>query len=422
MSTCATVNRPILVNITNMEDQNLEKASDAIEEIGVHDAKGVKEVSTPATSSLLSSKQVSRSSGEKADAKPHYNVKIWPKSLLRKSGKFESGSGSGEQDVVMQEDGFDVVTKKKKTRRGKSKHKKLKPYLKQLSHFQRKPCCRSWGKVLKICRQIRAPYNTTQFLMNDHNDLPDIDRKLSIATSTDFGVTTGVTTFQKPPPPRTRDSSFSVDSDEDYFFSSPEDEEEFLSKNFSSAYEDLHAERLSTLSKSELLEEYLQLEAKVDLLSKRLRGKNINQTEDKDNIDNKNNGVNIIELDIEKKLNIFQQRIDDLVKQNEELRKDNEALRARRNDSSASSIDSESDSDSTSIGNRSICSPFKNPDSSPERVSCRCRNISDKNSSSGCIFDSTSDCSDIIRCKTPLSPLVLSKRHVIINEMDGLPI
>ncbi|XP_014600035.1 PREDICTED: protein HEXIM1-like [Polistes canadensis] len=418
MSTCATVNRPILVNITNMEDQNLEKATDAIQEIGVHDAKGVKEVSTPATSSLLSSRQVSRSIGENADSKPRYNVKNWPKSLLRKSGKFESGSGSGEQDVGMQEDGLDVVTKKKKTRRGKSKHKKLKPYLKQLACFQRKPCCRSMGKVLKISRQIRAPYNTTQFLMNDHSDLPDIDQKLSIATSTDFGVTT----FQKPPPPRTRDSSFSVDSDEDYFFSSPEDEEEFLSKNFSSAYEDLHAERLSTLSKSELLEEYLQLEAKVDLLTKRLRGKNINQTEEKDNIDDKNNGANIIELDIAKKLNIFQQRIDDLVKQNEELKKDNEALRAQRNDSSASSIDSESDSDSTSIGNRSICSSFKNPDSSPERVPCSCRNISDKNSSSGCIFDSKSDCSDIIRCKTPLSPIVLTKRHVIINEMDGLPI
>lgn len=78
MSTCATVNRPILVNITNMEDQSaketVEKASDGIED-GVHDAKGVKEVSTPAASSLLSSRQVSRSSGENADTKARHNGK-----------------------------------------------------------------------------------------------------------------------------------------------------------------------------------------------------------------------------------------------------------------------------------------------------------------------------------------------------------
>ncbi|KAF7401030.1 protein HEXIM1-like [Vespula maculifrons] len=420
MSTCATVNRPILVNITNMEDQSaketVEKASDGIED-GVHDAKGVKEVSTPAASSLLSSRQVSRSSGENADTKARHNGKNWPKSLIRRCGKFESGSGSGDQDGGTQEDGLDIVTKKRKTRRGKPKHKKLKPYPKQQLSYQQRARCRSIGRLAKTGRQIRAPYNTTQFLMDDHSDLPDLDQKLSIAASSDFGVTT----FQKPPAPsRTRDSSFSIDSDEDYFYSSPEDEEEFLTKEFSSAYEDLHAERLSTLSKSELIQEYLQLEAKVDLLTKRLRGKNISQTEDKE-IDNKN-GLTT-ESEVAKKLKICQQHIDDLLKQNEQLKRENEALRAQRHGSSVSSVDSESDSDSTSNGNRSICScPFRNTEYSPEHVSCKCRQEnSDKDSSSECSTDSKSDCSDITRSTTSTPPIIVTNGHVVINEINGLP-
>ncbi|KAI4500956.1 hypothetical protein M0802_003759 [Mischocyttarus mexicanus] len=415
MSTCATVNRPILVNITNMEDQNLkemtEKTSAGIKENGVHEAKGVEEVSTPATSSFLSSRQVSLSSGENAETKPRYNVKPWPKSLLRKSAKLQSGSGSREDDLVgFKEYCLKLVSKKRKTRRGKSKHKKLKPFSKLRSYYQSKHRCRFDDKIKKLGPHIRAPYNTTQFLMNDHSDLPDLDKKLSIATSTDFGVST----FQKPhhPPLRTRDSSFSIDSDEDYFYSSPENEEEFLTKNFSSAYEDLHAERLSTLSKSELIEDYLQLEAKVDLLTNILHGKNINHTEDKD-IDNISDGANIRELEVVKKLKICQQHIDELVKQNEQLKRENETLRGRGNGSSTSSVDSESDSDSTSIGN---------PDSSPERLPCQCRmKISDKDhDTSENISDSKSDCSNLIHSLAPTSPIIVTNGHVVINEINGL--
>ncbi|XP_043583214.1 protein HEXIM1-like [Bombus pyrosoma] len=160
----------------------------------------------------------------------------------------------------------------------KPKHRKLKPYSKQQLSYQQQLRYRSRGRLAKTGRQPPAPYNTTQFLMDDHSHLPDLDQKLSEAASSELPAT-----FQKPSAPsRTRDSSFSVDSDEDYFYSSPEDEEEFLTKEFSTAYEDLHAERLSTLSKSELIQEYLQLEAKVDLLTKRLRGKNFHQTEQRD--------------------------------------------------------------------------------------------------------------------------------------------
>lgn len=93
-----------------------------------------------------------------------------------------------------------------------------------------------------------VPYNTNKFLMEDH--MPEID----------------IITSQKS---RTRDSSFSIDSDENYFYSLPEDEEEFLTKEFSSVYEDARVERLESLSKAQLIQEFLQLQSNYDQLSRR---------------------------------------------------------------------------------------------------------------------------------------------------------
>lgn len=272
--------------------------------------------------------------------------------MHERSGKIGSGSGSGDQEACHAEDGADHAAKKRKTRRGKPKHRKLKPYSKQQMSYEQRLRCRTIGRLTKKGCQPPAPYNTTQFLMEDHSDLPDLEQKLADAITSEVPPS-----FQKPlAPPRTRDSSFSIDSDEDYFYSSPEDEEEFLTKEFSSAYEDLHAERLSTMSKSELIQEYVQLEAKLDLMTKRLRGKNGQQIDDRET-DGKNGTASSATTDpeIAKKLKICQQRIDDLIQQNEQLRRDNEALRAKNCASPVSSVDSESDSDSSSNGDRSSC-------------------------------------------------------------------
>lgn len=239
---------------------------------------------------------------------------------LRKAGLVESGSGSGDQEMQL-EDVLDIALKKRKTRRGKPKHRKLKPYSKQASSSNQS---RQHGRRSKnaTTRHPPAPYNTNQFLIEDHNDLPDLERRLACEIP-----------FQKPQaPPRTRDSSFSVDSDEDRFYSSPEDEEEFLTKEFSNAYEDVHAERLGSLTKTELIQEYIQLEAKVDLLTKRLKARSLHQDA----------SVELTEAD---KLKMFQQRIDDLLQQNDKLKRENEKLRAMKD--SDSEIDSCSDSDSS---------------------------------------------------------------------------
>ncbi|KAK1118354.1 hypothetical protein K0M31_015056 [Melipona bicolor] len=419
MSISTIVNRRILINITNMEDYDvktvMEKVSGGIDKI--RDVKGVQAEPTPAASSLLLTEQVSLPSGENINKNDYIDKKTCPKLLVKNSGKFESGSGSGDQEGGQHEDGNDIAAKKRKTRRGKPKHRKLKPYSKQQLSYQQQLRYRSRGRLAKTGRQPPAPYNTTQFLMDDHSDLPDLDQKLSEAASSELP-----TTFQKPSAPsRTRDSSFSVDSDEDYFYSSPEDEEEFLTKEFSTAYEDLHAERLSTLSKSELIQEYLQLEAKVDLLTKRLRGKNLHQTEQRDLESNSSS----TDTESAKKLKICQQRIDDLMQQNEQLKRENESLRAKRHSSPVSSVDSESDSDSTSNGNRSRCSCLlPNSSSSSELMGYVSRSKNSQRNGSVSSTDSKSDTCDSSssdNSKTSLTPVNLSNGHVNVQKMDGLP-
>ncbi|XP_046426957.1 protein HEXIM1 [Neodiprion pinetum] len=352
MSARAVTNRQILHNITNMDDsQPLSTTADkslgdgdggvgAAADGGIRDVNGVVKSAPrldPTPLNELAGGRGSPSRGENVNKKPR-----------KTGGKFESGSGSGEQDAI-----DNAAAKKRKTRRGKPKHRKLKPYLKQqLSYGQRVRLRGIGSRVAKTGRQPTAPYNTTQFLMEDHSDLPDLEQKLAAGAGGE-----AVTVFQKPSaPPRTRDSSFSIDSDEDYFYSSPEDEEEFLTKEFSTAYEDLHAERLGGLTKTELIQEYIQLESKVELLTKRLRGKNFCQMEELEVSDTNGKYPQGAELEIARKLKHCQQRIDDLIQQNEQLRRENDALKGQRRGSVASTIDSESDSDSDTSTNSSSCS------------------------------------------------------------------
>ncbi len=49
-------------------------------------------------------------------------------------------------------------------------------------------------------------------------------------------------------------------------YSSPEDEEEYLARDFTAAYEVVHAERLNTMTKAELIAEYQLLEERIEAL------------------------------------------------------------------------------------------------------------------------------------------------------------
>ncbi|KAL7286111.1 hypothetical protein TKK_0019625 [Trichogramma kaykai] len=284
----------------------------------------------------------------------------------------ESGSCSGDQDHITMEEGYETF-KKRKTRRGKPKHRKLKPYFRQ-AYLQCMQRCRTASRSTRNkwphppppppqpasmhFPQTLAPYNTTQFLIEDHNsELPDLEEKIADATSHDLSSNeTGASIS------RTRDSSFSIDSDDDYFYSSPEDEEEFLTKEFRQQYENLHIERLNSLTKAQLITEYIELESRYEMVMK------------KRELNSNNDGDNSREAKICKK---FQQRIEELIQQKEQLIRKVDALQKqlqqRRAGSPMSSIDSESDSDSDSSNNsgsscaRSINknSPSSTPSAAP---------------------------------------------------------
>lgn len=144
----------------------------------------------------------------------------------------EQLAACASEPITMTAEG-ELPPKKRKTRRGKSKRRH--PYLKNP---------RKANKLVKP----EAPHNSNQFLLEDHALVEDLDKNFMSPTL------------------RTRDSSFSVDSEGD-FYSSPDDEQKFLIKDFDDQYETLQAERLQSLSKSELIEEYLALENKLEQVS-----------------------------------------------------------------------------------------------------------------------------------------------------------
>lgn len=205
--------------------------------------------------------------------------------------------------------------------------------------------------------KTHAPFNNNQFLMEIHKPEPE-------------------NSFQIPQTPsaRTRDSSFSVDSEENYFYSLPEDEEDFLTKEFSSVYEDAQSERLSNMSKNELIQEYLLLEAKYDTLIKRTeRSKTKDPADDRESsmtdkdssvtesmVTDKDTSATSLELsttdepsiqDLLLRLKEQEDHIMELKHDNEKLQQENEHLHLKSQRSS--SEDSESDSSSTSISSSS---------------------------------------------------------------------
>ncbi|XP_041969136.1 protein HEXIM1 [Aricia agestis] len=261
---------------------------------------------------------------------------------------------------------------RKKRRRGKTKRKIVKPFIKipwqdRRNYDNSKRKNNRFRKI--VLSKTQAPFNNNQFLMEIHKPEPE----------------TGIHTFRTPSA-RTRDSSFSVDSEENYFFSLPEDEEEFLTKEFSSVYEDAQCERLSDMSKNELIQEYLLLEAKYDNLirrSERVKCKDNDENKemidsDKDisltdgdsmSTDKDNSGTSLLccpsnepnTSDILQRLKEQEEQIRELQIANEKLTIENNKLRQRPH---RSSEDSESDSSSSSDScSTSSCSM------SPPRVS-----------------------------------------------------
>ena len=229
-----------------------------------------------------------------------------------------NGVGEGER-----------IRRKRKTRRFKSRYKNKSSSSSSMSKN---------AKYLKKMRRSRsypqseAPNNTNEFLMADHDNIENLDEKIVVPEFARDGS-------------RARESSFtSVDTDE--YYSSPDNDEddEYFTKDFDNTYQSVCAEKLVGLAKPQLAKIILDLESKVDELSKQInhRSNNSNQMSD---IIKQVNGIENKELSAE---------IKDIIRENERLRSENEALQrfikenaVTWSSSSSSSSSDDSDSDSS---------------------------------------------------------------------------
>uniref|UniRef100_A0A2D4LS22 HEXIM P-TEFb complex subunit 1 n=1 Tax=Micrurus spixii TaxID=129469 RepID=A0A2D4LS22_9SAUR len=143
--------------------------------------------------------------------------------------------------------------KKKHRRRPSKKKKHWKPYYKlsweEKKKFDEKQSQRASRMRAEMFAkgQPVAPYNTTQFLMEDH-DQEEPDLKTSLypkrsATKSD----------------ETSEEDF-VEEEDGGSDGMGGDGTEFLQKDFSETYEKYHVESLQNMSKQELIKEYLELE------------------------------------------------------------------------------------------------------------------------------------------------------------------
>lgn len=183
----------------------------------------------------------------------------------------------------------------------------------------------------------RAPFNSTQFLMSDHqrggedSALEYLDVALGPVGSraSSERVEAAALAVAKRKATRPRESSFSLDSDDDYYYSSPEDEEEFVCQEFIKEYNSVRTRSLVDMPKADLIKEYLQMEQRVDNLERRVdrhRGKqppddSSSSTSTSSNSSGPPNVATVVE-----QIKQFQREIHRLETENEKLRATNSAL------------------------------------------------------------------------------------------------
>ncbi|XP_010738564.3 protein HEXIM1 [Larimichthys crocea] len=174
-----------------------------------------------------------------------------------------------ESSLIDSDTGFDVrLGKKRHRRRNTRKKRNWKPYYK-LSWEERKALEeKETARASRLREEMFAkglpvaPYNTTQFLMDEHDrEEPDLNTETGVRRPAGVGG-------------RMEDTG----SEEDLFDNEEEDDDdgsgggsdgigrpgnaggEFLQRDFSETYEMYHVESLQNMTKQELVQEYLELE------------------------------------------------------------------------------------------------------------------------------------------------------------------
>ncbi len=263
------------------------------------------------------------------------------------------------------EEGLDLLntSPRKSSKRTNWRPKKWKKYKKAKSldnGMTGKSSATKKGRKRRLTASFNAPFNSTQFLMNDHvsEAIRHLDTELNIQHKEEDEDEDEDSNLQRPfrRITRARESSFSVDSDDEYYYSSPEDDAEFMSKEFIKDYDNVRNGRLVDMSKAELINEYLQMEQKIEALEKRLNGKA--------NTNSEGQSVEVDKVEIGEKIKLFQKEIQRLESENDELKRNTVACSSCSSccSSSSSSDEDDSSSDSGSSNSDDDCNEGRNQD------------------------------------------------------------
>ncbi len=159
----------------------------------------------------------------------------------------KSSPGTSDSDK-----GVDVTCEhpRKKHRRGK-RRRKWKPYshltMEEKRELEAREAKRALKREARLARKPSAPWNTTQFLMEDH----------------------GISEINIPQPRVSRTISMDSSLSDDEYYESPEEEafERGLSismeNDFEMAYKEVASKRLENLSKSQLIDNFINLEQQL---------------------------------------------------------------------------------------------------------------------------------------------------------------
>lgn len=239
-----------------------------------------------------------------------------PAAILPQQSKASEEVPNKSDQPVVAVAAINASVKRRKTRRGKTKRRNV-----NITH----------PIYMKNNGKPEAPYNSNRFLIEDHGDELDEDFDASTSSIT-----------------RTRDSSFSMeDSDDNTPYLNPS-----LIRDFDNQYESLQMERLQSMSKDELIQDFIRyehmMERKVDLLVAEMKKKpKGGEGEGKCLNDECRKEAQRISLE------------------NDMLRQENESMKATISTDSDDSADSESDSadSSDTVSGSSASSLY--PPSSP---------------------------------------------------------
>ena len=221
-----------------------------------------------------------------------------------------------------------------------------------------------------------APFNSTQFLMNDHeNDTLDyLDSALGVRRKEPNSAASSIRERPIRKINRARDSSFSLDSDEDFYYSSPEDEEDFVNQEFIKEYDNVRTNRLVDMPKAELIQEYLLMENRVDSLEKRLSLFQNNTSLDTPPDTSPENETRDFNADVAERIQRFQRQIGRLESENQRLRQimreqGSISYGTNTKDNSYEALMEGTPSDNDSV---SSCSTCNSSESSSSSSSSRC--------------------------------------------------